>query len=159
MTRHNDIPQWLIDLPNKYSIILFDGICAVCNTFVNFVMDHDTDKQYKFASLQSTVGQQLLHLHAIDPKIDSMVLINSRTDTNKLGIYHTRSSAAILIITSIYWWFNVFIYVPLLLRDWCYARFASIRYKLFGYVDRCRLPTNETKQRFIEYSTLADEGG
>lgn len=154
-----NVPSWMQKMPSQHSIILFDGICAVCNTFINFVIDRDPQRIYKFASLQSDIGHQLRKLHGIDEQLDSMILIDQRTDSNPAGVAHIRSTAALRIIGSLgspYTGANALLYIPPVIRDTGYAAFAKIRYSAFGYVDKCRRPTADVKLRFLETTTLAD---
>ena len=128
------------------SIILFDGVCNLCNGFVQFVIRHDPAGQFKFTSLQSEKGQELLKdLPAAFRKIDSVVFLEN-------GRYYQKSAAALRIIRRLSggWPFlYVFIILPAFLRDWLYSFVAKNRYRWFGQQESCMLPTPELKSRFL----------
>jgi len=130
----------------EYRVILFDGVCNMCNASVNFVIDHDPAERFRFASLQSGVGGQLAEEHGIDAdEMSSMVLIEA-------GKAYTRSSAVLRVCrhlrgpAKLLW---PFIVVPAFLRDPVYRLIAKRRYKWFGKRDACRLPTEEDRARFL----------
>ncbi|MFK7790181.1 MAG: thiol-disulfide oxidoreductase DCC family protein [Phycisphaeraceae bacterium] len=127
-------------------VILFDGVCNMCNTSVNYVIDHDPAKSFLFASLQSEVGTSLAKEHGIDAsELSSMVLIED-------GRAYQRSTAAIRVArklsgpAKLLW---PFIVVPAFLRDPFYRFIAKRRYKWFGKREACRLPTESDRVRFL----------
>ena len=128
------------------AIILFDGVCNFCNGSVNFIIERDPQKYFKFAPLQSEVGQKLLSEHNIDKTItDSVVLIED-------GEAYVRTTAALRIARKLqgYWsWFYGFVVVPSFVRDGFYKLFAKYRYKMFGKQEACMLPTPEIRSRFL----------
>ncbi|WP_417443788.1 thiol-disulfide oxidoreductase DCC family protein [Joostella sp.] len=132
-------------------IILFDGVCNLCNSSVQFVIKRDKKDIFRFASLQSEVGQRMLKERSIDSaQTDSIVLIEPNV------AYYTRSSAAIEIakeIGGLWSLLSVFNYIlPESIRDSIYNFIAKNRYKWFGKKENCPLPTNEQKKKFIEQS-------
>ncbi|WP_313377032.1 DCC1-like thiol-disulfide oxidoreductase family protein [Chishuiella sp.] len=131
----------------KEKIILFDGICNLCNKSVQFVIEHDKHNYFKFASLQSNFGQSFLKEKKIDQNnFDSIIYI----EDNK---YYTKSSAALKIAKHLdknISWLNYFIVVPKPIRDFFYSLIANNRYKLFGKQESCWLPTKELKAKFLE---------
>lgn len=159
-------------------ILLFDGVCNVCNAFVNFIMDHDPLQRYYFASLQSPLGQKLIQTHNVPP-MDSMILMDNAKDivqelqtinasespdlsnvtfkpVGQDNVYW-KSSAAITIIETCGFPYSLIhwaIYLPAPVRDFGYETFASMRYKLFGQSEACRLMTKTIKKRFLEISTF-----
>ncbi|MDQ6787474.1 MAG: thiol-disulfide oxidoreductase DCC family protein [Acidobacteriota bacterium] len=128
------------------AIILFDGVCNFCNGSVNFIIDRDPEKYFKFAPLQSAVGEKLLKENGVDKiETDSVVLIEN-------GKVYTRTTAALRIARKLsgYWsWFYGFIVVPNFFRDIFYRLFAKYRYKMFGKQEACMLPTPEVRERFL----------
>jgi predicted DCC family thiol-disulfide oxidoreductase YuxK len=128
------------------AIILFDGVCNFCNGSVNFIIERDPEKYFKFAPLQSEVGQKLLSEHNIDKTItDSVVLIED-------GKAYVRTTAALRIARKLqgYWsWFYGFAVVPSFARDVFYKLFAKYRYEMFGKQDACMMPTPEIRERFL----------
>ena len=128
-------------------IILFDGICNLCNQSVQFVIEHDDKNQFQFASLQSDFGQNFLKENNLDAsKFDSVVFIEDDK-------FYTKSSAALKIskyLDGITSWLTIFMIVPKPLRDMVYSFIAKNRYRWFGKQESCRLPTPELKAKFLE---------
>ncbi len=133
-------------MESNYSIVLFDGICHVCNRSVQFIIRRDASQRYRFASLQSKVGQSYLKHYSIPSDVDSIILI----ENNKT---YTRTSAVLRICKKLDG-FSPLLYglivIPRPLRDGFYRMFASKRYQLFGKMDTCMIPTKEVKDRFLE---------
>ncbi|WP_413362890.1 thiol-disulfide oxidoreductase DCC family protein [Lysinibacillus sp. 3P01SB] len=124
-------------------IILFDGICNFCDASVQFIMKRDNGA-FKFASLQSDIGQELVTRHKLQG-IDSLVLI----EEDKA---YTKSTAALRIAKRLKGLWSVLyigIIIPKPLRDPLYDLFAKNRYRLFGKKDACMLPTKEERARFL----------
>ena len=112
-----------------HSIILFDGVCNLCNGAVNFVIKRDSGNVFKFASLQEKQGTLLLKKYAIDArKLDSIVLIENDS-------VYTKSSAALRIarkLSKLWPLFFVLLIIPSFIRDGVYDFIAKNRYKWFG---------------------------
>ena len=127
-------------------IILFDGVCNFCNGSVNFIIKRDTGNYFKFAPLQSEIGQKLLNKYNIDrAQTDSVVLIEN-------GAAYTRTNAVLKIVRKLrgaWRLFYGFIIVPSFVRDYFYKQFAKYRYKMFGKTEACMLPTPEIRARFL----------
>ena len=128
------------------NIILFDGVCNLCNFWVNFIMDRDAKSVFKFASLQSEAGIKLIEKHSINTKdIDSVILIMN----NK---YFVKSEAALKIAGELTLFWKIFYYlrfIPCPIRDFLYDIIAKNRYSIFGKRESCRIPTEEEKSKFI----------
>ena len=128
-------------------IILFDGICNLCNQSVQFVIEHDSKNQFRFASLQSDFGQDFLKKNKLEAtQFDSIVFIEDDQ-------FYTKSSAALKIakyLDGITSWLTIFMIVPKPLRDIVYSFIAKSRYRWFGKNESCWLPTKELKAKFIE---------
>lgn len=128
------------------AIILFDGVCNFCNGSVNFIIDRDPQAYFKFAPIQSEVGEKLLKENGVDKTVtDSVVLIED-------GKVYTRTTAALRIAKRLngYWsWFYGFTIVPGVFRDFFYRLFAKYRYKMFGKQEACMMPTPEVRDRFL----------
>jgi len=131
---------------NIKSIILFDGICNLCNSSVQFVLKHDIKKKFLFASLQSDAAiKHLLQFNYKNKDFDSIVLIEG----NKI---YNKSSAALRIAKELgLFWnvFYVFIILPKFIRDGIYDYIAGNRYKWFGKKNSCLFFVEEYKNRFI----------
>ena len=128
------------------AIILFDGVCNFCNSSVNFIIERDREGYFKFAPLQSEIGEKLLRENGVDKiETDSVVLIED-------GKVYTHSTAALRVarkLSGAWKWFYYLIVVPRIVRDGAYKLFAKYRYKLFGKKDECMLPTPEIRARFL----------
>jgi predicted DCC family thiol-disulfide oxidoreductase YuxK len=126
--------------------ILFDGVCNLCNGFVQFVIRRDPDGRFRFAALQSTAAQALLgDAGVIAPLPDSMVLVQD-------GRIHTRSGAALRILRGLRFpWplLYALVAVPAFIRDRVYDFVAARRYRWFGRRDVCLLPTPDVQKRFL----------
>lgn len=128
------------------NIVLFDGVCNLCNGAINFLIDHDKDNLLLFASLQSDFGQVVLKDYGMNINdFDTFVFL-------KDGKMFTRSQGALEVMnvlggswSSLY----LFRFVPTFLRDGIYKIIAKNRYKLFGQRDACRMPTPELKAKFL----------
>lgn len=129
------------------AIILFDGVCNFCNASVNFIMDRDLALYFKFGALQSEEGEEILRAHGLQVgRLDSVILVED-------GRVYTRSTAALRVarkLTGLWPMFYAFIILPKWLRDPVYNFIASIRYKIFGRSEVCRVPMPEERERFIE---------
>jgi predicted DCC family thiol-disulfide oxidoreductase YuxK len=124
-------------------IIFFDGVCNLCNSSVNFVIDKDPNNKFKFAPLQSQFAKETIP--ETYRSIDSIILM-------KNGVFYTKSDAALHIAKDLkgivrYLWYYIFI--PKFIRDWVYDLIAKSRYNVFGKKDMCRIPTPELQNRFI----------
>lgn len=127
-------------------ILLFDGMCNLCNSAVNYIMEKDQKNQFKFASLQSDKGKELLYEFQIPSDIDSVVLI--RAD----GHAFVKSDAALEVCALLggpYKLLKIFKLVPRSIRDVFYSAVAKTRYRFFGQKETCRLPTKEERARFL----------
>ena len=127
------------------SIILFDGVCNFCNGAVNFIIAHDTEKRFKFAPLQSEIGQQLRTNYGIGEDVDSIVLV----ENDKAYMHSTAGLRVAKGLSGIWSLGYVFIIVPAFIRDFCYRLFAKNRYRLFGRQEACMLPTPDVRERFL----------
>jgi predicted DCC family thiol-disulfide oxidoreductase YuxK len=130
---------------SKHKVILFDGVCNLCNSFVNFVIRNDKKEVFKFAPIQSDFGEIALKKHRINSKdTDSIILID---DDN----YYIKSSAALYIakeLSGAYPLLFCFMIVPKFIRNWIYDLVAKNRYKWFGKKVSCMIPTPELKDKF-----------
>lgn len=137
----------MTDFPTEKKIILFDGVCNLCNTAVQTVIKYDTKNQYVFASLQSETGKQILqHLKIDTEKVDSIILYNPSI------AYYIKSSAAIKIMNSFSgaWKLTHALWIfPTSFRDFIYDFIAKNRYKWFGKKKECMLPTPNLKSKFL----------
>lgn len=138
----------MIDIPKHKQLILFDGVCNLCNTSVQYVIKYDKNDVFMFTALQSEAGQQVIKTYNIDTtKIDSILLY-----TTEKGIVY-KSTAALKIAAKLSFPINlmsIFFIIPTFIRNWVYDVIAKYRYKWFGKKEACMIPTPELKGRFLE---------
>lgn len=132
--------------PESTALILFDGVCTLCNASVNFVIDHDPAGRFRFAPLQSETGQAILRKTGRPAaEFDSVVLVEN-------GRVYEKSDAALRIARHLRGWRWVwgFRFVPKFIRNVVYDLIARRRYRWFGRRDTCRVPTPGERERFVE---------
>lgn len=128
------------------SVVLFDGVCNLCNGSVQFLLKRDPEGRFRFASLQSDAGRSLLAEHGLAMDCLSSVLLIED------GRVWQESSAALRIARHLpgpWKLLRVFAAVPRPLRDAVYRWIARNRYRWFGKAEACWLPTPELKERFL----------
>ena len=131
----------------QQKIILFDGVCNLCNGSVIFVLKREKKPIFKFASSQSEAGRELLEWCGLSPNYnDAVILIDN-------GKIYLGSSAALKIGQRlIFPWYvlaSAGFMVPKFIRDWVYNQIAQNRYQWFGKRDMCMVPTENLKARFL----------
>ena len=128
-------------------VILFDGVCKLCNGWSNFIIHHDKGLQFKLASVQSDEGQAIL-------KYFNYPLVNFETMLVLENNYAlTKSSAFFYVMKTLgYPWrlLTIFQFIPRVLRDWLYDRIALNRYVLFGKYEYCTLPSPDHESRYLD---------
>jgi predicted DCC family thiol-disulfide oxidoreductase YuxK len=131
---------------NDRPIILFDGVCNLCNSAVQFVIKHDADGKFLFASLQSDAGQQLLQKFDFpNQDFNSFILLQN-------DIVYTQSTAALKVVKQLTGGWKLlygFIIVPQFIRNAVYRLVSNNRYKWFGRLNECMLPTAALQTRFL----------
>ncbi len=137
----------MVDIPKNKKIILFDGICNLCNDSVLKVIKYDKKNHFVFVALQSKSGQDIINYLKIDvSKIDSIILYEP-------GVaYDIKSTAALKIMKDFggFWVLTqVFEILPTPIRDYFYDYIAKNRYKWFGKKESCMIPTPELKAKFL----------
>ena len=127
-------------------VILFDGVCNLCNSSVNFVIDRDSKRKFRFAALQSKFGEELKQELGRDLDLDSVLLYrNSRLlDKSDAALEIARQLSGLWPIL------YVFKIVPKFIRDKVYDFIARNRYRWFGKEESCRIPTPELRSLFVE---------
>lgn len=131
----------------SHPVVLFDGVCNLCNGSVQHIIRHDPRGRFRFASLQSDAAREMLTEHGLDPDdLDTIVLVEGRR-------VHTKSDAALRIARRLrgpsrYWWTARF--VPRPLRDAVYDWVGRNRYRWFGRRDECIVPGPGVRERFLD---------
>lgn len=131
------------------AIVLFDGVCNLCNSFVQFIIKHDKHDYFRFASLQSPEAQKLLDSFPANEELRTVVLVEN-------GKSYKRSTAALRIarkLSGLWPAFYVFIIIPVFLRDFIYNIIGKYRYQWFGKREECMVPTPELESKFLSMKT------
>jgi predicted DCC family thiol-disulfide oxidoreductase YuxK len=130
-------------------VLLFDGVCNLCNGFVRFVVRFDSAGRYLFAPLQSDVGRELLdRLDMPTESIETVVLVDEESVS-------TKSTAALRVLRELdgpWPLLSPLVVLPTGLRDRVYDLVATHRYRVFGRTDECQVPDPEIRERFLERS-------
>ena len=129
------------------TVVLFDGVCKLCNGWARFLIRHDRQRRVRLAAVQSPEGQALLAWAGLPlDQFDTLAVIRDRH-------YWVRSDAVLEIIAQLpRAWRPLLLLrgIPRVLRDWAYDRIARNRYRLFGKYDTCLLPDPDHEQRFLK---------
>lgn len=147
MEIRNEIASFLAKTGEHKKIILFDGVCNLCDNSVKFIIKHDKKDVFRFVALQSELGIEICNYIGVDrTKIDSIVLYNP-------GVaYYYKSSAVIEIadeLGGIYSLISIFKILPEKLRNHIYDYIAKNRYQWYGKKESCMIPTPELKAKFL----------
>jgi len=130
----------------KYNIVLFDGICNLCNHIVDFLIDRDSKKRFRFASLQSDIGQKIVKkFNLATIEVYTIILVEGEK-------CYTKSTAVLRIAKMLKAPWPIlfgFIIIPRFFRDALYNIISKRRYRWFGKMDKCRIPTEELRDRFL----------
>lgn len=125
-------------------IVFFDGVCGLCNHFVNFLLSHDNKKKIRFSPLQG----------AFIKKTKAASFANEQTVVFLKGkLLFTKSRAAIEAIAMLggpWIAIKIFLIVPAFIRDFIYDQIAKRRYQIFGKTKACRVPTSAEQPYFLE---------
>lgn len=137
----------MLEIPKNKKIILFDGVCNLCDAAVQFVIKHDQKDIFRFVALQSDLGQKIVKHIGIDNKnIDSIILYQP-------GIaYYFKSEAVLEIAKSlggIFYLGTIFSIFPTSFNNRIYDYIAKNRYKWYGKKESCMVPTGELKSKFL----------
>ena len=135
-------------LEHNKQLILFDGVCNLCNSSVQFVIKRDKKDKFRYAALQSEIGQEIIEKFKIDTsKTDSIILYS-----NNKGISY-KSTAALKIASKLGFPTNIlslFLIITAIIRNVVYDYIAKNRYKWYGKKDHCMIPTPELKSKFLQ---------
>jgi len=128
-------------------VLLFDGVCNLCNGVIRFLIRRDPEGRFRYAPLQSDVATELLSDCGLPTdRIETFVMIDD-------GECYTKSSAAIRVAVKLGGLYRVagpLRYLPRPIRDGVYDLVAATRYDIFGRTDECMVPTPAIEDRFLE---------
>jgi predicted DCC family thiol-disulfide oxidoreductase YuxK len=133
-------------------LILYDGVCGLCHGFVAFVLQHDAAGVFRFASLQSEVGQGWLGRFGADRTALEAVHVVTAYQSDSPGLL-SKSSAAVFVVAHLgapWHWLGAVRVIPTALLDRLYDVGATHRYRLFGRYERCPAPAAGTRSRFLD---------
>ncbi len=135
------------------NVILFDGVCKLCNAWSNFIIQHDKQHCFKLASVQSQQGKDILqHFDYPTDCYKTMLVVSGNQCFEK-------SDSFLLVMQKLGWPWKallVFKIIPKALRDWMYDRIALNRYQIFGKYDYCILPNPDHDQRYLDGNSAAE---
>ena len=135
------------NLPIDKKIILFDGVCNLCDTSVQYIIKHDKKDVFRFVSLQSELGEKIINHIGVDrSKTDSIVLYEPRI------AYYTKAEAALIIAKELGGWISlltIFNVLPKFIQNFGYDFIAKNRYKWYGKKESCMMPSQEISSRFL----------
>ncbi len=129
------------------SVIIFDGVCHLCNSSIDFVMKRDQKRIFRYTANQMEAGRKILGENGINPdQIESVYLYEK-------GKLYDKSAAALRIARKLGFPYNLafgFMIVPAFIRNFIYDLIAKNRYQWFGKKETCRLPTAEERALFLD---------
>ncbi|OBJ05172.1 thiol-disulfide oxidoreductase DCC family protein [Mycobacterium sp. 1465703.0] len=131
-------------------VLLYDGVCGVCNRSVRTILRFDPTGPLRFAALQSVFAKAIIERHPDIADVDSVVFVDHPGQPSERVA--VRSEAMLRVVDYLGGPWRVFKVargIPAPLRDWLYDRFAAIRYRAFGKYDSCPLPAPEVRARFV----------
>ena len=140
--------------PSSQTLVLYDGVCGLCNRLVSFLLRHDGRDQFRFAPLQSELAQMLLRRYGLDPNdFDTVVVLADFGQPGERAL--TRSQAALWTIGRLGGIWRMFVVakvIPPSLREGLYRFIARRRYRIFGKYEQCPLPRPEDRGKFLGHA-------
>src|SRR5579864_1938173 len=145
-----------------HPVLLYDGVCGLCNRSVQFILRHDHHGIFRFVPLQSRFADSVLARHGVHSADLNTVYIlvdydpaSFNTDKKEVGeALLARSDAVLFVMWQLggMWRVGAWIFglVPRAMREWGYRRVARNRYRIFGHYDSCPLPSETTRARFLD---------
>jgi predicted DCC family thiol-disulfide oxidoreductase YuxK len=137
-----------------HPILLYDGVCGLCNRLVQFVLRRDRDAVFKFASLQSPLAARILARHAVNPAdLDTVYVVVNHDQTDESLLARSDAVRHVLGQLGGFWRFTarVLAWLPRPFCDRGYRVIARNRYRIFGRYDSCPLPSEDVRGRFLDF--------
>jgi len=138
---------------NSNPLILYDGVCGLCNRLVQFVLKRDSRGQFRFASLQSKLAGSILQRHGVNQQdLDTMYLVSDYQESTERLAARSDASVAILRHLSGFWRLVAALLsiLPRGMRNRSYNLIASNRYRIFGKFESCMIPEEKHRHRFLD---------
>jgi len=138
--------------PSETLVVLFDGVCGLCNRAVSFILKRDRDARFRFASLQGVAATQFGKRHGFDVSdLDTMYLIVDFGGPNEHVLARSAAVFAVLARLGIGWRLLSYLrWLPRPLTDAAYRMVATSRYRIFGKYESCPVPPPEWRSRFLD---------
>ena len=139
--------------PDPNTIILYDGVCGLCNRLVQFLLNRDSHDSFRFASLQSEFAAEILRRHNASPDdLDTMyVVLNYGLPGEQIA---SRSDAAVVALRELGGGWaalgTALQALPRWMRNWGYNLVARNRYRIFGKYDSCPIPSERDRSKFLD---------
>ena len=134
-------------------LLLYDGVCGLCDHLVQFVLAHDPDGVFDFAPLQSATGREAVAREGGDPDaLTSFYIVRDYQTPGARSLVKAR--AALFVASTLGWPWRLaaaFGVLPTVLLDWGYDVVARYRYRVFGRFDQCMLPRPDQRKRFVDF--------
>ncbi|HVJ08478.1 MAG TPA: DCC1-like thiol-disulfide oxidoreductase family protein [Acidisarcina sp.] len=137
-----------------HSLILYDGVCGLCNRLVQFVLRHDRQDHYRFCALQNPLAANILARHGLNPSIlDTVYLVTEPFSPGERLLQRSDAALAVLARLGGGWLLlaRLFRLAPRSLRNFAYGIVARTRYSLFGRLGSCPLPAPAESHRFLPF--------
>jgi len=135
-------------LPKHKKLILFDGVCNLCNASVLYVIKRDKKNVFMFAPLQSNIGGEIIKKYNVDTnKVDSILLFEHDKGLTYKSTAALKIASKLGLPTKL---LSIFLIVPPIIRNTVYNYIAKRRYKWYGKKDSCMIPTPELNSKFLE---------
>ena len=144
------VPPTITPPKDARSILMYDGVCNLCNGFVNFVADHDQKKQVLFGAQQKYMS--MLENRGAPTDLSTLVLIQG----DEYYLYSSAALRTFALMDQPYRSLAAAHVIPAFIRDWVYRLVARNRYWMFGQSDKCRTPSEEFRSRFLGYEKMMD---
>ena len=132
-------------------VLLYDGVCVYCDGMVKFILARDRKGTMKFAPLQGEFAAGVMSRHEELRHLDALILVQTGDGPGDERVWNSSEAAirAWEYLGGAWGAASLLRVVPRVFRDWCYDRFASVRYRLFGTYDSCPIPAPEVRARFM----------
>ena len=139
----------------SHPILLYDGVCGLCNRFVQFILRRDRNASFRFASLQSALAIRILAQHNLNPSaLETVYVVVNHDSQENADFILSRSDAVVFVLNRLggFWRSSAFVLrlLPKFLRDIAYRAVARHRYRIFGRSETCALPSAQDRNRFLD---------